>query len=140
MKQVADIMVSNLLTLSPESNLKQAEQLMAERQIRHIPVTDAQQRLLGLITQKEFLGEAFRITDKFGAHQLATYLAKSDLASCMKTTLTTVKADTSLREAGEMLHSMKQGCLLVVDDNQHLIGIVTSQDFLKLAMDLLPHN
>ena len=94
MKQVADIMVRNLLTLSPESNLKEAENIMAQRQIRHIPVTDGDNKLMGLITQKEFLSEAFRITDKFGAHQLANYLAKTELTGCMKTTLTTVKADT----------------------------------------------
>lgn len=138
MKQVADIMVRNLLTLSPESNLKEAENIMAQRQIRHIPVTDGDNKLMGLITQKEFLSEAFRITDKFGAHQLANYLAKTQLTGCMKTTLTTVKADTPLREAGDMLHTMKQGCLLVVDDEQHLIGILTSQDFLKLVLELLP--
>lgn len=140
MKRVADIMVRNLITLSPDSDLKQAEGLMAERQVRHIPVVDADQVLQGLITQKEFLSEAFRITDKFGAHQLGTYLAQTKLADCMKTTLTTVRQDTSLREAGEMLHSMKQGCLLVTDEHQQLLGIVTSQDFLKLALDLLPHT
>lgn len=139
MKQVGDIMVRNLITLSPESNLKQVEELMANKQVRHIPVIDEQQKLIGLITQKEFLAEAFRITDKFGAHQLANYLSRSELKDCMKTTLTTVTEHTSLREAGETLHSMKQGCLLVTD-NEQLVGIVTSQDFVKLALDLLPHG
>lgn len=138
MKQVSDIMVRNLTTLTPDSNLKQAETIMAEKQIRHIPVTDENRLLLGLLTQKEFLAEAFRITDKFGAHTLASYLAKTELSTCMKTTLTTVKEDTNLREAGHILHEMKQGCLLVVDDHQQLQGIITSQDFVKLALELLP--
>lgn len=138
MKQVRDIMVRNLTTLGPQSNLKDAEAIMADKQIRHIPVTDDNNQLLGLLTQKEFLAEAFRITDKFGAHMLATYLAKTALSDCMKTTLTTVKEETNLREAGHMLHDMKQGCLLVTDDQQQLQGIVTSQDFVKLAVDLLP--
>jgi len=140
MKQVGDIMVNSLITLNPDSNLKQVEELMAKKQVRHIPVVDEQQKLIGLITQKEFLAEAFRITDKFGAHQLGNYLAQTRLQDCMKTTLTTVTEHTSLREAGETMHSMKQGCLLVTDDEQQLVGIVTSQDFVKLALDLLPHS
>ena len=137
MKQVSDIMVRNLITLNPASNLKEAETLMANKHIRHIPVTDEHNKLLGLITQKEFLGEAFRITDKFGAHQLSQYLTQTRLADCMKTTLTTVHPETDLREAGDSLHSMKQGCLLVVDDAGQLCGILTSQDFVKLALELL---
>ncbi|WP_420588553.1 HPP family protein [Bacterioplanoides sp.] len=140
MKQVSDIMIRNLITLKPTSNLKDVEAMMASRQIRHIPVTDDDQKLLGLITQKEFLAEAFRITDKFGAHQLAQYLTQTQLSDCMKTTLTTVHPETDLREAGESLHSMKQGCLLVVDEDGILQGILTSQDFVKLALDLLPHQ
>lgn len=139
MKQVSDIMTRNLMTLKPTSNLKDVEAMMASHQIRHIPVTDDEQKLLGLITQKEFLAEAFRITDKFGAHQLSQYLTQTQLSACMKTTLTTVHPHTDLREAGESLHSMKQGCLLVVDDDGVLQGILTSQDFVKLALDLLPH-
>ncbi|KZZ47535.1 hypothetical protein A3759_05495 [Thalassolituus sp. HI0120] len=139
MKQISDIMIRNLITLKPTSNLKDVETTMASHQIRHIPVTDDQHKLLGLITQKEFLTEAFRITDKFGAHQLAQYLTQTQLSDCMKTTLTTVNPTTSLREAGESLHSMKQGCLLVVDESGVLQGILTSQDFVKLALDLLAH-
>lgn len=138
MKQVSDIMVRNVKTLTSDSNLKDAETIMAEKQIRHIPVTDEDNQLLGLLTQKEFLAEAFRITDKFGAHTLTNYLAKTRLSSCMKTTLTTVKEETNLREAGHILHEMKQGCLLVVNDQQQLQGIITSQDFVKLALELLP--
>ncbi|GGY52055.1 CBS domain-containing protein [Bacterioplanes sanyensis] len=139
MKLVSDIMTPDPITLTPDSNLQDAEKLMAERQVRHIPVIDPDNRLCGVVTQREFLAEAFRITDKFGAHNLGMYLAKTRIGDCMSTEINRVQPDTPLREAGEKLRSFKKrGCLLVTDDDEHLLGIVTSQDFVALALELLP--
>ena len=72
MKLVSDIMTRSPITLRPDDTLQDAERIMAERQIRHIPVVDANNRVCGVVSQREFLSEAFRITQKFGAHNLAT--------------------------------------------------------------------
>lgn len=137
MKYCRDIMQRQLTTLSPQADLKQAERLMAQQQIRHIPVVDEQQRLCGLLTQKEFLTEAFRITDRFGAHLLNDYLARTELSTCMNAEPECISADSSLVEAGERLLARKQGCLLVIDENQILQGIITSRDFMRLALTQL---
>jgi CBS-domain-containing membrane protein len=139
MKLVSDIMTPDPITLTPDSTLQDAEKLMAERQVRHIPVIDAVSKLCGVVTQKEFLAEAFHITDKFGAHNLGMYLAKTRVGDCMNPEVNQVQPYTPLRDAGETLRSFKKrGCLLVVDDDGHLLGIVTSQDFVTLALELLP--
>ncbi|ASP38299.1 hypothetical protein CHH28_06215 [Bacterioplanes sanyensis] len=139
MKLVSDIMTRSPITLTPDDTLEDAERIMAGQQIRHIPIIDAEQRLCGVISQREFLAEAFRITDKFGAHNLSAYLAKAHIEGCLNKDVNKVTADTPLREAGELLRSTKKrGCLLVVDSEQQLHGIVTSQDFMALALELLP--
>lgn len=139
MKLVSDIMTRSPITLRPDDTLQDAERIMAERQIRHIPVVDANNRVCGVVSQREFLSEAFRITDKFGAHNLVTYLAKTLLQDCMSHDFNQVQANTSLRDTGEILRAnKKRGCVLVTDAEQQLHGIVTSQDFLALALELLP--
>jgi len=140
MKLVRDLMTKDLLTHTPEETLQAVERTMAEHQIRHIPVVDAEGNIAGLLSQKEFLAEAFRITDKFGAHNLQSYLAKTPISQCMKKDVSTVSPDMPLAEAGKMLREKRHGCLLVSADEQHLDGLVTSRDFVRLAVELLQNS
>lgn len=137
MKTVRDIMTCGVHTLSVEGTLRDAELLMREHHVRHIPVLNEDSKVVGVLSQKEFLREAFRITDKFGAHHLQDYLAKTPVSDCLERNLETVTAETSLRNAGERLRKEKEGCLLVTDNDGRLEGIVTSQDFVQLALTLL---
>lgn len=138
MKHVHELMKTELLTHTPDETLRDAEQTMGEHKIRHLPIVDGDGHLVGLMSQKEFLAEAFKITDKFGAHHLQEYLAKTTIDKCMQTELHTVKADSLLKDAAELIRSNRhQGCALVVDDSNKLVGLLTSQDFVKLAAELL---
>ncbi|MEN9464919.1 MAG: hypothetical protein RL217_1100 [Pseudomonadota bacterium] len=137
MKKVSDLMIQQVCTLKTHDNLQDAEQLMGSKQIRHIPVVDSAGKLVGLLTQKEVLAEAFRITDKFGAHLLKTYLAQTSIDKVMRQDMTAVPADMNLKEAGAALLQKRSGCILVVDAEQQLLGILSSQDFVRLAPQLL---
>ncbi len=137
MKLVSDLMTRELLTHLPDDTLQDAEQTMGRHQIRHIPVVDEEGKIFGLLSQKEFLTEAFRITDKFGAHNMQTYLAKTTLRSCINTDVQTIPADMLLTTAGQQLRNSRQGCLLVTDSDNHLIGLLSSKDFVRLAIELL---
>lgn len=138
MKYVEELMTQELVTHQPEDSLRDAETTMAQYRIRHIPVVNADNRLLGLMSQREFLSEAFRITDKFGSHHLSDYLAKTQLEDAMATNLTCVQPATPLHQAGKILQENRaQGCLLVTDDKGILVGLLTSQDFVTLAIQLL---
>jgi len=137
MKLVQDLMTRELLTLHPENSLQDAEKLMKTHQIRHMPVVDEENHVVGVLTQKEFLSQAFRITDKFGAHLLQEYLAKTPLSQCIEKNYLLVPTTMPLAEAGRKLKEKRHGCLMVCDENDKLIGLLTSQDFLRLAIILL---
>ena len=137
MKLVSDLMIRNVLTHKADDTLEQAEQTMGGHQIRHIPVIDNDGKVVGLLSQKEFLAEAFRITDKFGAHLLKIYLAQTQIAAVMRQDMAMVPADMDLKEAGSALLQKRSGCILVVDAEQKLLGILSSQDFVRLALQLL---
>ena len=137
MQTVSDIMTRDVKTLGTESTLRDAEELMREHHVRHIPVVNESGSIKGVLSQKEFLREAFRITDKFGAHHLQDYLAKTPVLDCLDREVDTLPSDTPLKTTGERLRAEKEGCLLIADEEGTLRGIVTSQDFVRLALDLL---
>lgn len=137
MKQVNELMATPVHTLPTGSNLQEAEQLMGSKQIRHLPIVNADNQVIGLLTQKEFLAEAFRITDRFGAHNLKVYLAKTPVEQCMNTDIISIQPATSLKEAAQLLLQTRIGCLLVTDEQQQILGIVSSKDFVRLSIELL---
>lgn len=133
---VADIMVHDVVTLRLEQTLHDGHELMRDHQIRHVPVLDDQGLLVGLLNQKAVLREALRIADEYGTHRLSHYLKQVPLADVINRDFPQLSADTPLVEAGELLLARKQGALPILD-NGHLVGIVSSVDFVRLAVSLL---
>lgn len=64
------------------------------------------------------------------------YLGKTSVSSYLSIDFTTMR-QTPLLGAGEKLAKEKSGCLLIATNDGHLIGIVTSQDFIRLTLSLL---
>lgn len=136
MQKLSDLMITKVLTCKADDTLEHAEALMKEHQIRHLPIV-AGKEVVGLLSQKEFLAEAFRITDKFGSHNLKEYLGKTSIEQCMRRDITIFAPDTPLIDAAEALLSKRMGCLIIADEQQQLVGIVSSKDFVRLAIALL---
>jgi CBS domain-containing protein len=55
---VANVMSTRVLTVGPDDTLPTAERLMREGQVRRIPVVDREQRLIGIVSQNDFMREA----------------------------------------------------------------------------------
>ncbi|TNF34448.1 MAG: CBS domain-containing protein [Gammaproteobacteria bacterium] len=137
MKTVADIMTRNVISLKESDNLHQARQMMKEYNIRHIPIlTDDGKNYAGLLRQRDILNNAFNIVEKYGLGKLAQREERTPIKEMMSRDCATVASTTPLKEAGEFFVTNKHGCLPVVD-NEELVGIISSVDFVKLALHLL---
>ena len=52
---VKHIMTTNLVTLSPDANLKDAHDITRDKGIRHIPIVDNNNQLQAIVTQKSLI-------------------------------------------------------------------------------------
>lgn len=50
---VERIMTKDVFTLTPEHTLQDANQLMREKKIRHLPIVNTQKQLVGLVAQRD---------------------------------------------------------------------------------------
>ena len=125
---VGQFMATDLFTLRPDDLVDLAASVMDWRHIRHVPVEDEEGRLVGLITHRALL----RLLSRGQKTQNNNPLTVCEI---MKTDPLTVCSTTPTLEALELMRSNKVGCLPVVDDNQ-LVGIVTSYDFLDASARL----
>ncbi len=121
---IKDIMKTDLFVLKEDDHLKDASEIMKLKKIRHIPVVDSNNTLVGLVTYKDFL--------KAIAHSKESFLIKD----IMTTEVKAVEPETPLKGAIEVMIINKFGCLPVVDNKRRLLGIVTEIDLLKTLYDI----
>ncbi|WP_110685607.1 CBS domain-containing protein [Salinicola aestuarinus] len=133
---VADIMSRDVVTLRREQTLHDGNELMREHRVRHLPVVDDEGRLVGLLNQKVVLREAMRIAGEHGTQALSQHLDQVPLAGLIGGECHSIAMDKPLADAGRQLLSLRVGALPVVD-GEHLVGIVSSVDFVRLAVDEL---
>lgn len=135
MLNVVDIMTEDVYTLAPDDSLQDARKLMADHKIRHIPIVDKDQRLKGLLSQRDVLAGADSVLRPH-AGDAEVIESRIAIASLMTLDPITTDEDASLRGAALRMQHHKIGCLPVVRDGI-LIGIITDSDFVAVAINLM---
>ena len=110
-------MISEPITLHPESTVKDAIGLMHKYRVSGIPIVDGAGKLIGIVTNRDLRFEAEDSTP------LAQIMTKENLV--------TAPVGTSLEEAQKILHKHKIEKLLIVDDSRVLKGLITFKDIEK---------
>lgn len=133
---VADVMTTQIYTLRETDVIDTARQLMAERNIRHIPIVNEDGVLRGLVTHRDLL--AASISDLIDVEEMERQRVETStpLAQIMTTDISVVTENMNLREAALRLQNHKYGCLPVVSQGV-LKGIITDSDFVAVAINLL---
>lgn len=139
MASITNIMTTDMYTLSPDNTLMSAKQLMTENNIRHVPVVDHQNALLGVISQRDILAyQPSRLTgDALSSNPHAEHSVT--LAEILHKNVLTINKTTSIHRAALTMQKHKIGCLPVVENNK-LVGIVTDSDMVNVAINLLEIN
>lgn len=108
-------MVVNPVTIGPEETLADVRRIMQQHDISGIPVVDPQtEKLLGVITYRDV---RFATDPRLRVYELMTF-----------ENLITVRGDVSQDEAKHLLHTHRIEKLLVVDDAQRCVGLITFKD------------
>lgn len=134
MIKVEDMMTRNPHTLLRSNTLADAKHMMDSLDIRHIPIVDADKKLLGVVTQRDILAAQESTLQK--SSDLQSYTDDSPLHEIMHTQVMTVSPQAGLKESATYMQKHKVGCLPVLDKG-HLVGIITDSDFVSIAISLL---
>jgi CBS domain-containing membrane protein len=128
MTLVNDLMTDVVETLREEDTLDRAAHLMRAGSIRHLPVVDDEEQLIGLVTHRGILSAWVSHSDP-ERERLANHIPVEGM---MERNVLTVAPGTSAAVAAALLESSKFGCLPVVADGK-LVGIITETDFVAFA-------
>ena len=119
-KRAESGMILDPVTLNQNATVRDAKASMAEHSIGGIPITDEEGFIKGIVTNRDL---RFEKNDDRPVTEVMT----SD-------NLITAKAGTSLQDAESILQEHKIEKLLVVDDDNKLVGLITFRDITKLTL------
>jgi acetoin utilization protein AcuB len=118
-------MVPNPITVSVQTTVQQAIELMKINSIRHLPVADVHHKLQGLLTLAD-LKQAL-IPSMLGDLTLADMMIKNPL---------TVGPDDDIEIAAQLIYKHKISGLPVTHQGK-LVGILTESDILRAFIDMM---
>src|SRR6185503_10116858 len=132
-RTIGQFMSTDLFTLKPDDLIDLAASVMDWRHIRHVPVEDEEGQLVGLVTHRGLL-RTLNVGSRTQRDDGPTTVREVMIENPM-----TVSPSTTSLEAIELMRSNRVGCLPVVENNQ-LVGIVTSYDFLEASAQLFQQH
>jgi acetoin utilization protein AcuB len=130
--QVKDSMRTQVTTVTPETLVSTAYQLMTmrENRIRHLPVVTEHNVLVGMLTDRDVRQAGASDAPSMAEHELLYLLKKLRVRDIMTREVVTVRGTTPLAEAGQIFLQKKFGCLPVIGNDNRLEGIITVTDLL----------
>lgn len=125
--RVCDAMTEKPVVISSETTLSRIEEIFEDHEFNALPVVDAEQRLLGVVTKLDAL-KAFRFTPD---HMFPPYeeIMATPASAIMTERVVTVSPRTPLTRVLETLVRTRSKSLPVVEDGR-LVGIVAREDVL----------
>ena len=122
-ESIKQAMSKKLITLPWGHSIDEAEQLMLENRIRHLPIVDDVGCVLGILSQRD-------VCSVMGPQS-------TPVERAMQTHVEIIHEDTNLRSAVLKMLEKKISCLLVADDTDSVVGIVTTDDMLWCLAEVL---
>lgn len=140
-----DIMTTDIVTVSPESDVSQAARLLLEKHINGIPVVDSSQQVVGILCQSDLIAQQkkislpslFTLLDGFISFSSTKNLDKEfkkiaaiKVSEAMTEDPVTVSPDTTIEEIATLMVNRGFHTIPVVQDGR-LVGVIGKEDVLK---------
>ncbi len=153
-RRVGDVMTREVITVSAETRVSQIAQLMSTHNISGIPVIDAQNHLLGIVTELDMivrnarfkLPSFFMILDSIiyletphHFHERLEHMLGTTAQEIMSESIVTISPTATIEELAELMVNRQMNPVPVVEAGR-LIGIVSRSDIIRLMAQELDAN
>jgi len=129
---VRDWMTPNPITITLQTTLPEARQLMEAHYVRRLPVVN-RGRLVGIVTRGDVREAQASTATTLSVYELNYMLDHLPAKEFMAYEPITISADATIAEAARRMQQHKIGALPVVEFGE-LVGIITESDFCRLLI------
>lgn len=122
---VGEHMTSPVVTVAPQATVADARKLMRDHDIRHLPVIE-RSRLIGIVARSDLhWPSTARVPDE------------TPVSEVMSGNVIAVTPRTTIENAASLMLANKIGALPVVDEEEHVVGILTAADILSVFLEVM---
>lgn len=135
---VSRSMSREVITVVKETTVLDAQSLMRRKEIRHLPVVDGQNRLVGIVTDRDIRSALpYDLTKGVADPVERDKYAYLMVADIMSTDVLPVSPTDTLQDALLLLEKKKVGSLPVVDNDRRVVGIISVRDLMRAFISVL---
>ncbi|MFZ0612455.1 MAG: CBS domain-containing protein [Desulfobacterales bacterium] len=131
-------MTKKVITTAPEADVFDAYEKMSRNRVRHLPVIDADDRLVGIVTDRDIRSAMpytmFKTPDRLTDAEKVKDLKVKDI---MTAAPKTIGPHNTIQDALILIQELKVGALPVVDKEGKLKGIISVRDLLRAFINVL---
>lgn len=124
------------VTVSPNAMVADASEIMRNNKFRRLPVVDNGQ-LVGIVTDRDLREVSASPATSLSIFELNYLLAKMKVKDVMRKNVVTIRSDATIEEAALLMYNHKIGGLVVVDEKDAVVGIITETDIFKCFVDVM---
>lgn len=137
---VKDYMTRHPVMVDPKMSIVEAQGIMAETRVRHLPVVGKGKQLIGLVTRERMRIPPTELAS-LNVWEITRFLSNMSVEDVMvkRENLITTNPNATLEDAAQIMIGNKIGCLPVLEDNV-VIGIITEIDMMAQLTELLGGN
>ncbi|MBZ4653115.1 MAG: acuB [Peptococcaceae bacterium] len=134
---VKERMTPNPITITPQTTVATALQLMRDNKIRRLPVVQGD-KLIGIVTDRDLLEVSPSPATTLSVFELNYLLAKTKVADILPKDkkLIVISPDAFVEDAALLMRENKIGGIPVVDDGK-LVGIITETNIFDTFIDIM---
>lgn len=119
----SQIMTSEIVSVSPEDPTRKAWRIFRERRFRHLPVVSSEGKLVGIVSDRDFL-----LNDP----------SEDKVSRLMISDVLCAHPDTEIRLIADVMFKERIGALPIVDENEQVVGMLTRTDILRTVVNEAP--
>ncbi|EKD42522.1 MAG: hypothetical protein ACD_73C00121G0002 [uncultured bacterium] len=128
---VEKIMTPNPITILMETSIRQIGGLFRRFGFHHLLVLADNKELIGIVSDRDYLKVMSPFLDTYSERDRDKDILNRHAHTIMSHNPKAAKKDMTLLQANHFFVENKVSCLPIVDDNNHVLGIVTWRDILK---------
>jgi len=131
---VEDRMTRNPTTVTTETSLKDALELIRSKPFRHLPVLDSEGKLVGIVTEKSLVYASPTPATSLSVFEVDYILSRTKIGQIIEGEVITVGPDLPIEEAARVMIDHRFGCLPVVEGDK-LVGIISDTDIFRVFVE-----
>lgn len=133
---VKERMTTDPVTVTPDTPVAEALNVMRQATVRRMPVLDKRGRLVGIVAEKDLLYASPSPATSLNVYEIGYLLSKLKIKEIMTKDVVTITEDAPLEEAARIMADNGISGLPVMRGDE-VVGIITETDIFKVMLEML---